>query len=304
MKIAAIVVTYNDEYKFDKWIEHHQLYKDELYRHVIVDNGSTPKYMKMIEGSFTDSHIIKRTVNSGSTGAYNDGIRFALSDPEIDAIMLIGNDIRIEHGGVTKLYEFLMSNTQYGMVAPVLLAKDSEIVDDFGCEVLKTLHMQPYDIGRRFADVETKDRIVASVTGGMNIAKRGFYEKIGLQDEKLFMYSDEVDMALRAKKAGFKMAATKEVKSWHQHINSKHGDHRAFYTFYLIGRNKMYLARKHFGIVRVFYVLGYLLWQIASTSAFNMFDRTRRRQQLYFFLGVINGLFNNMEIKRFIINNE
>lgn len=200
MKIAAIVVTYNDGHKLDEWIEHHQLYKDELYRHVIVDNGSTPKYMKMIERSFTGSHIIKRATNSGSTGAYNDGIRFALSDPEIDAIMLIGNDIRIEHGGVTKLYKFLMSNTQYGMVAPVLLAKDSEIVDDFGCEILKTLYMKPYDIGRHFADVETKDRVVTSVTGGMNIAKRNFYERIGFQDEKLFMYSDEVDMHSGPKK--------------------------------------------------------------------------------------------------------
>jgi hypothetical protein len=304
MKIAAITVTYNDEYKFKEWVNYYQLYKGELYKHIIADNGSMPRYMRMIEGSFADSHIMKRTVNGGSTSAYNDGIRFALSDPEIDAIMLIGNDIRIEHGGVTKLYKFLMSNTRYGMVAPVLLAKDSEIIDDFGCEILKTLHMKPYDIGRRFADVETKDRIVASVTGGMNIAKRSFYEKIGLQDEKLFMYSDEVDMALRAKKAGFKIAATKEVKSWHQHINSNPGHDRAFYTFYLTGRNKMYLARKHFGTIRVFYVLVHLLWRIASKLALSLFDRTGRKQQLYFFRGVINGLFNNMEIKSFVINNE
>ena len=43
------------------------------------------------------------------------------------------------------------------------------------------------------------------MSGGMNLGKREFYEKVGLQDEKLFMYSDEVDIGTRAKKLGFKM---------------------------------------------------------------------------------------------------
>lgn len=304
MNVAGIVITYNDDYKFNEWVEHHQLYKDELYIHIIVDNGSRSQYLDMVEKSFPDSHIIKRNTNGGCTGAYNNGIKMALSDKNVEAIMLIGNDIKLEKGGVQKLAEFLNSNEKYGMVAPILLAKDSLLIDDFGCEVSKTLYMKPYDVGKNVSDVEVAFRTVASVTGGMNIAKREFYEKVGLQDEKLFMYSDEVDISIRANKEGFKMAVTKEVKSWHQHINPNNAKQRSVYTFYLIGRNKMYLARKHFGILRIFYVFGYLIWRIAFTMAFGLFNRNRWRQQSYFFWGMLNGLVNNMKLPQFVINNK
>ena len=34
------------------------------------------------------------------------------------------------------------------------------------------------------------------------------------------MYSDEVDMGLRAKKLGVNLAVTTEAKAWHQHLNA------------------------------------------------------------------------------------
>lgn len=301
MKVAAIVITYNDDYKFREWVGHHKLYKDELYKHIIVDNGSSPAYLKLVEESFPGSHLIKRTINGGCTGAYNDGIKLALSDPAVDAIMLIGNDIRLEVGGTAKLYDFLFSNPLFGMVSPVLLAKDSEIIDDFGCDISKKLYMLPYDFGKKLSEVETKHRMVKSVTGGMNMARREFYEQVGLQDENLFMYSDEVDMALRTQKTGYIMAATQLARAWHQHINPKAGSHRADFTYYLIGRNKMYLARKHFGIMRISYVFGALLWRTAFAMAFGLFNRTSLKQQLYFFWGILNGLVKNMELPGFIL---
>ena len=304
MNIAAIVITYNDGYKFKEWVENHQTYKDELYKHIIVDNGSDSEYLNLVETIFTESIIIKRTSNGGCTAAYNDGIKFALSDPKVDAIMLMGNDMKLENGGVNDLSRFLGSDDSFGMVAPILLAKDSQMIDDFGCEVSRSLYMKAYDVGKNVSDTLVKQRIVASVTGGMNLARREFYEKVGLQDEKLFMYSDEVDMAIRAEKEGFKMAVTREVKSWHQHINPNNVNNRSVYTFYLIGRYKMYLARKHFGFLRIFYVMGFLIWRIIITMAFGLFKASKWQQQAYFFWGIINGLFGNMKLPKFVINNK
>jgi GT2 family glycosyltransferase len=304
MNIAAIVITYNDGYKFKEWVEHHQTYKDELYKHIIVDNGSASEYLNLVEANFTESFIIKRSSNGGCTGAYNDGIKLALSDPKVDAIMLIGNDMKLENGGVNDLSRFLGSDDCFGMVAPILLSKDSQMIDDFGCEVSRSLYMNAYDVGKNVSDTLVKQRIVGSVTGGMNLARREFYEKVGLQDEKLFMYSDEVDIAIRAEQEGFKMAVTREVKSWHQHINPNNGNNRALYTFYLISRNKMYLARKHFGFNRIIYVLGFLFSRIVFAMAFGLFKRTKWKQQAYFFWGIINGFFGNMKLPEFVINNK
>lgn len=302
MKVAAIVVTYNDDYKINEWVEHHQLYKDELFLHIIVDNGSKPEYLKIVEQYFPKSLIIKRSNNGGCTAAYNDGIRLALSNPDIDAIMLIGNDVKIESGGITKLYDFLNSDSQYGMVGPILLSKDSELIDDFGCEISKMLIMKPYDVGKNISEVKIQKRVVASVTGGMNMSTRAFYENVGFQNEKLFMYSDEVDMAIRAKKAGFKMAVTSEVKAWHQHINPGGKQIRHNYAPFLGSRNKVYLAKKHFGMIRGILQFFYFVALFLALSFKSLFAPSKVRYYFFSPLGAFYGLINNMKIPKGLLN--
>lgn len=302
MKIAAVVVTYNDDFRFNEWMEYHKSYKDELYLHIIVDNGSEPEYIKKVEQHFTNSHIIKRTNNGGLTGAYNDGIRHALVDPEVDAIMLIGNDIKLEKGGVTKLYEFLNSDLRYGMVSPVLLKKDSELIESFGVIINpKTFVFEPQNVNLPLSDLKNYFIISDTVPGGINIAKRIFYEVVGLQDEYLFMYGDEVDMGIRARKCNFLMAVTKRVFSWHQHINTNHSVARIPLARYLIGRNKIYLIKKHFGI---YTLLSAALIGIKIVARINVGVWVKNRtssekiDDWYFIKGVFAGIFN---IKKIII---
>lgn len=302
MKIAAVVITYNDGYKLKEWVEHYQEYKDEIYMHIIVDNYSEPEYLKKVEEVFTDSIIIKRMSNGGCTAAYNDGIKYALNCSEVDAIMLIGNDIRLEQGGTTILYNFLMKNKQYGMVSPVLLEKDSNIISDFGCKISKLLSMEPFNVGEDIDDVDIKSREVEALTGGMNLSKRELYEIVGIQDENLFMYSDEVDMGIRAQKNNFKMAVILDARAWHQHINfNVESNARHPFSSYLIGRNKVYLAKKHLSFSRTIYVFSCysiraLRGIIASIVKCNKYTF---QSNLWLIYGLINGLFGNMKQNKY-----
>jgi len=100
MKIAAITIAYNDGYKFKEWCQWYEEYKDEIAIHIIVDNHSVPKYLQQVKNYFKNSIIIEFTSNGGCTDAYNDGIRKALVNPNVDAIMLIGNDMKIKKDSV------------------------------------------------------------------------------------------------------------------------------------------------------------------------------------------------------------
>lgn len=302
MKIAAIVITYNDGYKISEWLEHHLEYQDELYMHIIVDNHSDPEYLKMVEKSFPKSVLIQRKTNGGCTAAYNDGIRYALQDPEVDAILLIANDIRLEKGGLTKLYHFLMGNKQYGMVSPVLLGNGSDSICDFGCTITKSLSMKTKNLGDHVDEVAESIHQAEALTGGMNLSKREFYEQVGLQDENLFMYSDEVDMGLRAKKLGWLLACTKEVKSWHCHVNANtQSNIRHPFTSYLIGRNKVYLAKKHFGFFRTVYV--FIVYKckclVGILTSILKGNKYLFKQNLWLFWGLVNGLFGNMKSNKY-----
>lgn len=299
MNVAAVTITYNDGFKFNEWYSHYLEYKDELYMHIIIDNGSEQEYVDKVCSTFTNSKIIKRTKNGGLTLAYNEGFRYALDDKNVDAIMVIANDVRIEKGSTTKLYNFLYSKSEFGMVAPIFLVGDSMIVTDYGCRISKYLYLKPENEGDKLEDVSLNERFAETVTGGMNMAKREFYEEVGLQDEKLFMYSDEVDLGLRAKASRFKIAVTKSALSWHQHINPENRKNRMPYVGFLISRNKIYLAYKHFNFFKALSVFFY-----QSAVLIRFLFRFDFKYNCYFLFGLFCGLFRIEKNFSFIIDNK
>ena len=295
MKVAAVSLTRNDDFRLPFWKDYYEEYKDEIYEHIVVDNGSNAEYLSLLKKTFPNSTIIELGYNGGCTGAYNAGIRHALQNPDIDAILLIGNDVKIEKGGVTKLYKLLCSDEKIGMVGPVVLKKDSDIIESFGTHVKNGISRFMYS-KQRIVDVGERVIEVSYVAGGANMCKREFYEEegVGLQDENLFMYCDERDMAIRAALKGYKEVATSEVKSWHQHID-RIGNHRDPRTEYLNARNIVYIGKKHFSKYVRYKELTCCL--IIKTILFfrDILVKERRLQFYYYLKGVWAGLKNNMD---------
>lgn len=301
-KVAVITVTMNDGYKLQEWYNHYLEYRDEVYLHIIVDNASTKEYISLVESLFTDSVIIEREMNGGSTQAYNDGIKYALKNKEVQYIALVGNDIKLKKHSLTKCCETLLSDKRLGMVSPVILQKDSMIISDFGHRISKKLTMIPEMYGKPYPSVENTIKETEMVAGGMNVSSRMFYEQIGLQDEKLFMYSDEVDMAIRAKTAGIKMAVVGDAIAWHQHINeNKKYNIRHPYSKYLISRNKVYLAQKHFGFLRKVCVASYFIYSAFKQIILNVFkcQFVYIKDAWWQIIGALNGFIGNMHPNKY-----
>lgn len=246
--IATIVVCLNDGYKLDEWEVNYNEYKESIYRLIIVDNGSKQSFIEEVKKRFKEATLIENGINLGTTGAYNVGIKEALGDPDVKKIMLIANDIRISVDSVRKMSLELDENDEIGMVAPVLLYKDSDIIEDCGDDISYCLIMKPRYKRQRYDTVTHAGEYCATVTGGMSMASIDFYKHVGLQDEKLFMYSDEIDMGIRAQKRGYKLKIVSGSTAWHQHID-RYGK-RSGTRDYLVARNKVYLGYKHFGRVR------------------------------------------------------
>lgn len=301
MKVASITVAYNDYQKFEDWKTYYQDYKQEIALHIIVDNCSDKAYIDMIEDFFKDSVILHRTINGGVTAAYNDGIKYALQQNDIDAIMLIDADIKLSSGSVKKLHNVLFSDASLGFVAPVLLKKDSNIVENYGCNVTYGLKFVQLFRGTGLDELKINKQYVDGVPGGMNMAKRRLYETIGLEDEKLFMYADEIDIAIRTKKAGFKMIATKDAVAWHQHKNVLNRSKRLPYVNFLTTRNAVYLAKKHFGFGRAVCVfiprffVG-LFWLLSKVCKLQFNEMVYPKYSL---LGLFYGLAGNMKPNKY-----
>lgn len=301
MKTAIITITYNDGYKLKEWYEHYLEYSEDCFIHIIVDNCSKDDYFHEMKELFNKSHIIRRNSNGGCTGAYNDGISYALSIGEVDSIMLLANDIRLERGSIDKLQTLLSKDKQLGMVAPILLEQDSMVVADFGCGISNTLIMKPFREGFLWEDVNENINYCEAITGGVNLSKREFYENVGMQDDKLFMYSDEVDMGIRAKVLGYKMAVIKSARAWHLHINERVTvNSRQPFTKYLAGRNKVYVANKHFGLGKALMVYLYIsVGAVYKMITHFILRKGYPKDYLWMLRGAYKGLLGEMQENKF-----
>lgn len=245
MKIAAITIFCDERFRADAWRQYYEEYKDDLYLHVIVNNGN-PEDMGYLQELFPESLVLFSPTRN-MMASYNLALQAILKDPEVDAVAQIVNDIRLSLHGFSTLYGYLEDNPALAMVSPVLLRKDSETVDCYGCTIdPRTLDFIHEDAGRDWRDNPEEFRLVSGLPAGIFLARRSLYERFGFQDENLEMYSDEVDMGLRVTCLGYRLGATNRVRAWHQHVNPGGGAQRNPRAGYLMGRNQVYIAGKYF----------------------------------------------------------
>ena len=257
MKIATITLFCREWFRAEAWKLYYDEYKDDVYLHVIVNNGDPEDTTKLRE-IFPDS-LILRSPTSNMMASYNLALTEILRHPEVDAIAQIVNDIKLSPGALGTMYGYLMSEPELAMVSPVLLKKDSDVVDSLGCSVNpKFMSFIHNEVGRTLEDIGVQKRFVEALPAGIVLAKRDLYEDFGFQDEKLMMYADEVDMSIRVARLGYKMGATSEVQAWHQHVNPGGKAVRSTNAAFFMGRNPVYIARKYYSKGRVAVV--FLFW--------------------------------------------
>jgi GT2 family glycosyltransferase len=284
MKIAAVTVTYNDNQQIELFKNHYNEYAQLLAIHIIVDNGSHEMYIAQLEQSFPDSILIRRSVNGGTTAAYNDGIRYALLNG-VDAILLIAQDVRLPAKSLEVLAEILSSRPKVGIIGPVLLKPDGKTISNYGGEINPgTLELSRPFVNQLLEESLPEERLVSLIAGGMNLTRRAVFEQIGLQDERLFMYGDEKDFDLRAIKAGWDILVTRTAVAIHEHPGSK--SMLRPWSLFLITRNRLWLIRKHLG------------WKAFSLASFRallglpiIIWRFSRRRQFDLVWANIRGVF-------------
>jgi len=302
MKIAAITVFCNEDIRLKYWVDYANQYINSIHLHIIINNGEE-EYSRILEANFPSS-IILHSSSKSLTKAYNLGIKFALKDILVDSVLLIANDIKISSESILKLHHFLNSNPKLGMVAPVILQKDSNDVETYGANINElTYKFNHLYKGTILSDLKSNIQITDGVPGGMNLAKREYYENIGLQDEKLIMYADEIDMGIRAKKFKYIMAATSDSIAWHQHIDRSANQIRPPLSGFLISRNSIYLAYKHTTIIYVlttFFSWFYEAVKINLGAHLKNKSIDHKTYCYYFLLGTIYGLLKVARLpKRF-----
>lgn len=292
MKIAAITLFCREWFRADAWKQYLDGYKGDVYLHVIVNNGD-PEDTEKLRDMFPDS-LVLRSETPNMMASYNLALREILRHSEVDAIAQIVNDIRLSPGALERLYEFLFRVKDLAMVSPVLLKKDSDIVDSLGCTIdQRNLNFVHNEVDRTLGELGEQERIVTALPAGIVLARRDLYEQFGFQDEALMMYADEVDMSIRVARLGYRMGATTYAQAWHQHVNPCGKAVRSMKAAYFMGRNPVYIARKYYSAWRVAVVFLYRVYRgmdEVRSALMHRKGRDYRRFGWYLVKGAFAGL--------------
>lgn len=172
---------------------------------IVVDNGSTDGSREKVEELFADlqtqspapcqTHLVRLPKNMGFARACNEGIYNASGD----YIVLLNNDVEVEPTWLRELVEGLDRHPACGMATSKMVQYDNRTQVYNTGDVFKVWCTGG---GRGFGVIDEgqfeKEDYVFGACAGAGIYRRELFTDIGLFDEDFFIFSEDVDLNLRA----------------------------------------------------------------------------------------------------------
>ncbi len=208
---------------------------------IVVDNHSTDGSLEIVREFFPRCHIIANPANLGFSAGNNIGIRFAL-EKMADYVFLLNNDAVLEKNTLARLIEDCEQNSKIGIISPVILNKKSKKIWFAGGKInwlrMKAEHLNDPSFP------ETKLFESQYICGCAMLIKQKVFREIGLFDEKFFLYYEDADFSLRARKKGFHLAVCPRTVAYHAERSEYNENNKTNKTYWLIISGIIFF-RKH-----------------------------------------------------------
>lgn len=211
------------------------------YEVVVVDNGSTDGSPALLRSRFPGLDLVENGANLGFAGGNNVGISHLLSR-DVRYVMLLNDDTVVHPGLLSTLVEVAEARSDVGVVGPkIYYHQPGDVVWSAGGAIDK--FGEPHHIGIDAVDAAESEapREVDYVTGCAILVKREVIEKVGVLDERFFIYFEESEWCSRARRAGFRVVYVPRAIMWHKiQANERHYSRR---YLYLMARNRLLYLR-------------------------------------------------------------
>jgi N-acetylglucosaminyl-diphospho-decaprenol L-rhamnosyltransferase len=181
---------------------------------VVVDNGSGDDSLALLHDEFPEVAVLALERNLGFGPALNRAVQEHPADP----LILLNNDAEAEPRFVEALLDAAAAGVQ--SVAGVLLQERApELVDSAGVVADRTLMGFDYLHGEPVAVAATAAAPLGP-TGGAALYDRAAFEAVGGFDERIFLYYEDLDLALRMSATGAKCRLAAGARAVHAYSAS------------------------------------------------------------------------------------
>jgi GT2 family glycosyltransferase len=213
---------------------------------VCVDNDSSDGSQQAVREGFPHVHLIEAPENLGYSGGNNLGIRYAL-EHGARWLVLVNNDATVAPDVIDGFAAVARGHPHAGILAgKVYFAERPQTIWFAGQRVSERMGYsgRPRGYGRpdgpRYSHVRPTGRAV----GALMAISREAIERVGMLDEELFAYVEDVDWALRVRRAGMEVVFAPGARAWHRVSASTGGEAASTHTLYYGVRNTIVVLER------------------------------------------------------------
>ncbi|MCX5751933.1 MAG: glycosyltransferase [Candidatus Saganbacteria bacterium] len=228
--LSVIIVGYNSQKTLGKCLSSlEETQKTLPFEVVFIDNNSSDGSAEVIRRQFPWVRLIVNAKNVGYTKAVNQGLKMS----QTEYSLILNPDIIVFPGSIELMIDYMRKNPKIGIVGCKLLNEDGSLQHS----VRRFLDLRTYlyrftpirglmagSALERFylmQDWDHKDnRLVDWVLGGCMLVKKEAVDQVGMMDEKIFLYFDDVDWCYRMWGKGWQVAYVAEAAMLHKHMRA------------------------------------------------------------------------------------
>jgi GT2 family glycosyltransferase len=221
---------------------------------IVVDNASSDGTGSMVKEEFPEAVVLENKKNVGFAAANNQGIRCAHGN----LILLLNPDTEFHPGALGTLLRFMDATPRAGAAGACLTNPDGSLqrsaypMPTLAREFWRLFHLDRLRPLTSYT-LEALDSSIAHpvdvAQGASLMLRRRALEQVGLLDEDYFMYTEEVDLCFRLKRAGWGVYWLPGAKVLHWGGQSTRQLRAEM--FIRLYESKVLFFRKHYGPVVV-----------------------------------------------------
>lgn len=237
--VFIVVLNYNGKRTLSRCLRSIQALEYARKEVVVVDNASTDGSFDSVREQLPSAHFIRNSENVGFARGANVGLRYAL-DQGADFVWLLNPDASVSKDALGRLITLFRKHPLVGMASPVVYEPKKAYqrrrrvwfgggrINWFRLRAEHThmrSHTHPFETG--------------FLSGCALLLRAESLRKVGLFDERFFLYYEDVDLSLRMKRAGYKIVVSPHVSA----VHSEESRHNPDKTYWLV-RSGLFFFQK------------------------------------------------------------